>query len=86
MDGVGGRMDVGVPLRVSLSERGDSKCEVGSIRRSDQVKRMIASVDRTGAGTIDFNEFLELLLAKMVSSPPQLFSAVITNLPSLDTL
>ena len=31
-----------------------------------QVKRMIASVDKTGSGKIDFNEFLALLLAKMV--------------------
>jgi hypothetical protein len=27
---------------------------------------MIVSVDKTGSGKIDFNEFLELLLAKMV--------------------
>ena len=27
---------------------------------------MIMSVDKTGSGKIDFNEFLELLLAKMV--------------------
>ena len=26
---------------------------------------MVASVDKTGSGSIDFNEFLELLLAKM---------------------
>jgi Ca2+-binding EF-hand superfamily protein len=40
--------------------------------RKEEVKRMIASVDRTGGGTIDFNEFLELLLAKMVrAGPPQ---------------
>ena len=31
-----------------------------------QVKRMIVSIDKTGSGKIDFNEFLELLLAKMV--------------------
>ena len=33
--------------------------------RKEEVKRMIASVDKTGSGKIDFNEFLELLLAKM---------------------
>ena len=27
---------------------------------------MIVSIDKTGSGKIDFNEFLELLLAKMV--------------------
>ena len=34
--------------------------------RGAQVKRMITSIDKTGSGKIDFNEFLELLLAKMV--------------------
>tara|TARA_B110001452_G_C14927494_1_gene324331 strand:+ start:86 stop:574 length:489 start_codon:yes stop_codon:yes gene_type:complete len=33
--------------------------------RKEEVKRMISSVDKTGSGKIDFNEFLELLLAKM---------------------
>eukprot|EP00316_Scyphosphaera_apsteinii_P022535 CAMPEP_0119329390 /NCGR_PEP_ID=MMETSP1333-20130426/75708_1 /TAXON_ID=418940 /ORGANISM="Scyphosphaera apsteinii, Strain RCC1455" /LENGTH=151 /DNA_ID=CAMNT_0007338495 /DNA_START=39 /DNA_END=491 /DNA_ORIENTATION=+ len=33
--------------------------------RKEEVKKMIASVDHTNSGTIDFNEFLELLLAKM---------------------
>ena len=35
-----------------------------------QVKRLIASVDHTNSGTIDFNEFLELLLTKMVRPWP----------------
>lgn len=29
--------------------------------RKEEIKRMIQSVDSTGTGTIDFNEFLELL-------------------------
>ena len=33
--------------------------------RKEEVKKMISSVDKTGAGRIDFNEFLELLLIKM---------------------
>mmetsp|Transcript_58304 Transcript_58304/g.126630 ORF Transcript_58304/g.126630 Transcript_58304/m.126630 type:complete len:158 (-) Transcript_58304:695-1168(-) len=33
--------------------------------RKEEVKKMIASVDKTDSGTIDFNEFLELLIAKM---------------------
>ena len=31
---------------------------------------MIASVDHTNSGTIDFNEFLELLLTKMARRFP----------------
>ncbi|KAJ3118170.1 hypothetical protein HDU96_003457 [Phlyctochytrium bullatum] len=33
--------------------------------KKDEIKRMIAEVDKTGVGTIDFNEFLELMTAKM---------------------
>ena len=32
---------------------------------------MIVSIDKTGSGKIDFNEFLELLLAKMVLAATQ---------------
>merc|ERR1712166_1540199 len=33
--------------------------------RKEEVRGMIVSIDKTGSGKIDFNEFLELLLAKM---------------------
>ena len=33
--------------------------------RKEEVRKMIASVDKSGSGTIDFNEFLKLLLDKM---------------------
>ncbi|KND04712.1 centrin-1 [Spizellomyces punctatus DAOM BR117] len=33
--------------------------------KKDELKRMIAEVDRTGSGSIDFNDFLELMTAKM---------------------
>ncbi|KAI8836863.1 hypothetical protein BC829DRAFT_365116, partial [Chytridium lagenaria] len=33
--------------------------------KKDEIKRVIAEVDKTGTGTIDFNEFLELMTAKM---------------------
>jgi Ca2+-binding EF-hand superfamily protein len=33
--------------------------------KKEDVKRMIAEVDKEGAGTIDFNDFLELMTAKM---------------------
>lgn len=34
--------------------------------KKDEVKKMIASVDKQGTGSIDFNEFLELMGSKMV--------------------
>ncbi|KAJ3194016.1 hypothetical protein HK101_003652 [Irineochytrium annulatum] len=33
--------------------------------KKEEIKRMIGEIDRTGSGTIDFNEFLELMTAKM---------------------
>ncbi|KAG8463096.1 hypothetical protein KFE25_011093 [Diacronema lutheri] len=33
--------------------------------RKEEVNEMIRSIDKTGQGTIDFNEFLELLVVKM---------------------
>lgn len=33
--------------------------------RKEEVKKLIASVDHSNTGTIDFNEFLELLITKM---------------------
>lgn len=32
----------------------------------DEIKTMMAQVDKNGTGTIDFNEFLELMSRKMV--------------------
>jgi len=34
--------------------------------KKDEVKRMIADIDKDGTGTIDFNAFLELMTVKMV--------------------
>jgi len=34
--------------------------------KKDEVKRMIADIDKDGTGTIDFNAFLEMMTAKMV--------------------
>lgn len=38
--------------------------------KKDEIRKMIAEIDRSGSGTIDFNEFLELMTAKMVRSMP----------------
>ncbi len=34
--------------------------------KKDEIKKMISDIDKDGSGTIDFNEFLELMTAKMV--------------------
>ena len=36
--------------------------------KKEEIKKMIADIDKDGSGTIDFNEFLELMAKKMVSS------------------
>jgi hypothetical protein len=33
--------------------------------KNDEVKRMIAETDRDGTGTIDYNEFLQMMTRKM---------------------
>jgi len=39
--------------------------------RKEEVKAMVAGVDSTGSGRIDFNEFLELLVTKMCERDTQ---------------
>ena len=34
--------------------------------KKEEIKKMINEIDRNGSGTIDFNEFLELMTVKMV--------------------
>jgi len=34
----------------------------------DEIKKMISDIDKDGSGTIDFNEFLEMMTAKMVKT------------------
>ncbi len=36
--------------------------------KKEEVKKMIADIDKDGNGTIDFQEFLEMMTAKMVRS------------------
>jgi Ca2+-binding EF-hand superfamily protein len=35
--------------------------------KKDELKKMIAEVDKTGSGVIDFNEFLKLMAVKTVN-------------------
>lgn len=34
--------------------------------KKEEIKKMIADVDKDGSGTIDFNEFLDMMTSKMV--------------------
>jgi len=34
--------------------------------KKEEIKKMIADIDKDGSGTIDFNEFLEMMTSKMV--------------------
>lgn len=38
--------------------------------KKEEIKKMISDIDKDGPGTIDFNEFLELMTAKMVTLHP----------------
>jgi Ca2+-binding EF-hand superfamily protein len=35
--------------------------------KKEEIKKMIADIDKDGSGTIDFNEFLDMMTAKMVT-------------------
>lgn len=34
--------------------------------KKEEIKKMISDIDKDGNGTIDFNEFLDMMTAKMV--------------------
>lgn len=34
--------------------------------KKEEIKKMIADIDKDGSGTIDFSEFLEMMTSKMV--------------------
>ncbi len=38
--------------------------------KKEEIKKMIADIDTDGSGTIDFNEFLEMMTAKMSERDP----------------
>ena len=39
---------------------------LGFDAKKDEIRRMINDIDKDGSGTIDFNEFLSMMTAKMV--------------------
>ena len=46
--------------------------------KKEEIKKMIQDIDKDGSGTIDFNEFLTMMTAKMVSHGEE------TRLPGLE--
>ena len=38
--------------------------------KKEEIKKMIADIDKDGSGTIDFDEFLQMMTAKMVRDVP----------------
>lgn len=38
--------------------------------KKEEIKKMISDIDKDGSGTIDFQEFLEMMTSKMVSTFP----------------
>ncbi len=38
--------------------------------KKEEIKKMISDIDKDGNGTIDFQEFLDMMTAKMVRRPP----------------
>jgi hypothetical protein len=55
--------------------------------KKEEIKKMIADIDKDGSGTIDFNEFLNMMTQKMVRiappppPPPLSLSTLIHTLP-----
>jgi Ca2+-binding EF-hand superfamily protein len=41
--------------------------------KKEELKKLVGEVDKDGTGTIDFNEFLEIMSSKMVSHKKRLF-------------
>ena len=40
--------------------------------KKEEIKKMIADIDKDGSGTIDFDEFLQMMTAKMARPRPAL--------------
>jgi Ca2+-binding EF-hand superfamily protein len=47
--------------------------------KKEEIKKMIADIDKDGSGTIDFNEFLELMTAKMVTLSSNVVRLILTS-------
>lgn len=53
--------------------------------KKEEIKKMIADIDKEGSGVIDFNDFLSMMTQKMVSlranhcSAPQMMTSIISH-------
>lgn len=47
--------------------------------KKEEIKKMISDIDKDGSGTIDFQEFLEMMTSKMVSQTPPAGPGCTTN-------
>lgn len=52
--------------RIDAKELKVAMRALGFEPRKEEIKKMIADVDREGTGTIEFHDFLELMTVKMV--------------------
>lgn len=49
----------------SCVDTGDACRALGFEPKKEEIKKMIADIDKDGSGTIDFEEFLQMMTAKM---------------------
>ncbi len=49
--------------------------------KKEEIKKMISDIDKDGNGTIDFNEFLDMMTSKMVRAWCLLAAAAAARLP-----
>jgi len=60
--------------RIDAKELKVAMRALGFEPKKEEVKRMIAEVDREGTGTVEFQDFLDLMTVKMVNKTTLLFS------------
>ena len=49
--------------------------------KKEEIKKMIADIDKDGSGTIDFEEFLQMMTAKMGERDSKVGSPFFVNFP-----
>ena len=64
-----GYIQKGYMLRDDAKELKVAMRALGFEPKKEEVKKMIADIDKDNSGTIDFNEFLDMMTAKMVRRP-----------------
>ena len=64
--GVWPRLIFQIPGTIDAKELKVAMRALGFEPKKEEIKKMISDIDKDGSGTIDFNEFLEMMTAKMV--------------------